>query len=378
MRGAYPYDVFLNKTGETYGWATTLAEGIPSFTMPDLSTGRVPLPVGVFTRTPEQNNVNRAIIQQWNIAFEQRLPGDISAEIAYVGTATDGGYADLNINYGEPGGGNAARKYYAIAGTTTVNSWGSRTKARYKGLQLALNRPFRNGLMLKGAYTLSEAKDMADEDGWTGLTWNHPIKYDDNFALAGFDRTHIAQLGFLYELPFLKDTQVGAAQAILGGWQVNGIAAWYSGTPYSIGGTNNALNCQGCGSVLINFSGDYPEPIGAVGLRDRDLLRQVAVLAADRPRLQRLRHQQAQPVPPPERVERGPVAVQGVPDRPRASGDPHRGPERVQPHELGRPGHDLHGEQLPAVHPERLRRGRYTTSNTPGPRIIQIGLRLQF
>ena len=249
MRGAYPYDVFLSKAGETYGWATTLAEGIPGFTLPDLSTGRVQLPVGVFTRTPEPDNVNRAVIQQWNVAFEQRLPGDISAEIAYVGTRTDGGYADLNINYGEPGGGNAARKYFPIAGTTTVNSWGSRTKQRYKGLQLALNRPFRNGLMLKGAYTLSEAKNMADEDGWTGLTWNTPLKYNDNFALAGYDRTHVAQLGFLYELPFFKSSE-GALKNILGGWQLNGIGSWYSGTPYSIGGTNNALNCQGCGSVL--------------------------------------------------------------------------------------------------------------------------------
>jgi len=264
MRGAYPYDVYLNKTGETYGWATTLAEGIPGFTMPDLSTGRIPLPVGVFTRTPEPDNVDRAVIQQWNVAFEQRLPWDISAEIAYVGTRTDGGYADLNINYGEPGGGNAARKYYAIAGTTTVNSWGSRTKQRYKGLQLALNRPFRNGLMLKGAYTLSEAKNMADEDGWTGLTWNHPMKYEDNFALAGYDRTHVAQLGFLYELPFFKNSE-GAAKDILGGWQISGIGSWYSGTPYSIGGTNNALNCQGCGSVFIDFAGDKPEPIGSVG-----------------------------------------------------------------------------------------------------------------
>jgi len=267
MRGAFPYDVFLNKTGETFGWATTLAQGIPDFTMPDLSTGRVPLPVGVFTRTPEQDNVDRAVIQQWNIAFEQRLPWNISAEIAYVGTRTDGGYADLNINYGEPGGGNAARQYFAIAGTTTVNSWGSRTKSRYKGLQFALNRPFRNGLMLKGAYTLSEAKDMTTngEDGWVGLTWNHPMKYDDNFALAVFDRTHVAQLGFLYELPFLKNSQDGALKAILGGWQVNGIASWYSGTPYNITGSNTALNCQGCGTILINFAGDSPEPIGEVG-----------------------------------------------------------------------------------------------------------------
>jgi hypothetical protein len=264
MRGAYPYDIFLNKTADQFSFATTLAQGIPVVQQPDIASGRIPLPQGVFTRTPDPTDVDRGRIQSWNVAYEQRLPWDVAAEIAYVGTATDGGYADLNINYGEPGGGNAARKYFALAGTTTVNSWGSRTKARYKALQLSLSRPFKNGLMLRGAYTLSEAKNMADEDGWTGLTWNHPIKFDDNFALAGYDRTHIAQLGFLYQLPFFKDSQ-GALKAILGDWQINGIAGFWSGTPYSIGGTNNALNCQGCGSIFINFNGDSPSPIGSAG-----------------------------------------------------------------------------------------------------------------
>ena len=67
-----------------------------------------------------------------------------------------------------------------------------------------MNRPFRNGLLIKGAYTLSQAKNMADEDGWTGLTWNYLPKYDDNFAIAGFDRTHVFQMGWAYELPVLK------------------------------------------------------------------------------------------------------------------------------------------------------------------------------
>jgi hypothetical protein len=380
MRGAYPYDVFLNKTGETYGWSTTLAEGIPGFTLPDLSTGRVQLPVGVFTRTPEPDNVDRAAIQQWNVAFEQRLPGDIAAEIAYVGTATDGGYADLNINYGEPGGGNAARKYYAIAGTTTVNSWGSRTKERYKGLQLALNRPFRNGLMLKGAYTLSEAKDMADEDGWVGLTWNHPMKYDDNFALSGFDRTHVAQLGFLYELPFFKESK-GALHAILGGWQMNGIGSWYSGTPYSISGTNNALNCQGCGSVLINFSGDKPEPIGGVGsptdtYYDKSLFSQPTGLDVNgfgtskrdqfrRPNvwnvdLSLFKAFQVGRVRPEIRIEA--VNVFNHPN-------------------WGAPVTTFTANNFLQFIPASADSGSGTASgstNTPGPRLVQIGLRLQF
>ena len=62
-------------------------------------------------------------------------------------------------------------------------------------------------------------------------------------------------MGWVYELPFLKNRN-DALGTILGGWQVNGVWGWFSGTPYCIGGTNNAMACQGCGSILINYSGD--------------------------------------------------------------------------------------------------------------------------
>jgi hypothetical protein len=104
---------------------------------------------------------------------------------------------------------------------------------------------------------------MADEDGWTGLTWNYLPKYDDNFAIAGFDRTHVFQMGWAYELPVVKGRR-DVVGTILGDWQVSGIWSWFSGTPYNITGTNDAMACQGCGSILINYSGD-PEVVGEAG-----------------------------------------------------------------------------------------------------------------
>jgi hypothetical protein len=130
---------------------------------------------------------------------------------------------------------------------------------------MTLNKPFRQGLMIKGTYTYSQAKDMTTngEDGWVGLTWNHPMVYDKNFAIAVFDRPHIFQMGFVYDLPFLKENTETVGK-ILGGWQVNGIFGAYSGTPYSIGGTNTAMNCAGCGTIYINVNGD-PSPVGSAG-----------------------------------------------------------------------------------------------------------------
>jgi hypothetical protein len=208
-------------------------------------------------------DINSTRVQQWNVTVERQIPLNISVSVAYVGTRTDGGYADLNTNHGEPGGGQASRHFFAVAGTTNLNDWGSRTKTRYKGLQVAVNRAFKNGLLLKGAYTLSQTKNMADEDGWVGLTWNHPLKYNDNFALATYDRTHVLQMGFVYELPFAKNSKSPLAQ-IVKNWQLNGVGAAYSGTPFSINGSNTALNCPGCGDIMINVQGD-PKPTGKPG-----------------------------------------------------------------------------------------------------------------
>ncbi len=277
LRGSFPYDINFNNTSNGFVAITTLAQGIPAVPVPDISSGTVRLPSGVFMRSPNTgfeafpgagSGLDRATIKQYNIAYEHKLPFDLITEVAYVGTRTDGGYADLNINYGEPGdaaGANSRRKFFSVAGATAINDWAARTRSRYNSLQVALNRPFKNGLLLKGAYTLSKAMDMTTngEDGWVGLTWNHPLKFADNYDLAVFDRTHIFQMGFLYELPFLKSSN-NLSGKLLGGWQLNGIFAKYSGTPFNIGGTNNALNCAACGSVLINASGE-PKPAGQVG-----------------------------------------------------------------------------------------------------------------
>ncbi len=263
LRGSYPFDIYYNNTAEQYAWLGTLEDGIPPVAVPDLSSGVIPLPRNTYMRSPNPDEVDRAVLQQANVAVEQRLFGNFALEVAYVHGRSDGGYADRDLNYGEPGGGNASRQYFDVAGTTGIVDWAGRTKRRYNALQVALNRPFRNGLLLKAAYTLGESKNETDEDGWAGLTWNHPDLLDKNFALAGDDRTHIFQMGFLYELPFAKDSK-GVLAQIVKNWQVNGIFAAYSGTPFSIGGSNPALNCPGCGSVLINVQGD-PAATGTAG-----------------------------------------------------------------------------------------------------------------
>ncbi|WP_162271402.1 TonB-dependent receptor [Luteitalea pratensis] len=261
LRGFYPSTIAYGATGPVaaipYG---DIGLGIPPAANPDLSTGVTPLPRGVTMRTPEVGNVQRGTIDSWNVFVERRLPGEISLSTGYVGTATNNGYADLNLNYAESGG-NANRQFSAQAGTADILLWGARTKARYHSLQMAVNRPFRNGLLLKGAYTFSKALNEADDDGWVGLSWNQPSQIGRNYARAGYDRPHMLQMGFVYELPWFREDS-GVLAMLLKAWQINGIGSWVSGTPFSVTGDNALLNQQGglqTGNVSGELEGNFNE-----------------------------------------------------------------------------------------------------------------------
>jgi outer membrane receptor protein involved in Fe transport len=260
MRGFYPATIAYSDAGPIsfipYG---DLAQGIPGAPNPDIQSGTIPLPRGVDMRSPDPNDVKRGHTDSWNLFIERRVPYDISISAGYVGTRTEGGYADWNRNYAESGG-NAGRQLFAQAGTANIYDWAGRTRSRYHSLQMAINRPFKNGFLLKGAYTFSKALNEADDDGWVGLTWNQPSQMHRNYARAGYDRPHVLQMGFVYELPFARD-QSGVLAQVVKNWQINGIASWMSGTPFSIGGSNGLLQQVG-GFQSINVQG---EPTGGFG-----------------------------------------------------------------------------------------------------------------
>ena len=248
LRGFYPATiantyVSLN-SWQPYG---TLQSGIPEFTGPAPGEGRIPLPVATTMRTPDQDNVRRGYIQSWNVAFERRIPLDMSVNAAYVGTKTTRGFADLELNVSPPGGGETGRVFFRDFGrTASTLLWGGITKAQYHSLQLQLTRPFKKGLLLRGAYTLGKTLNMADQDGWVGVLYNSPEVFDRNYAPAGFDRRHSFTLAYAYQLPFgHMDGSTTLLNEVIKGWQVNGSFAAYTGTPFTVTASNTALDQRG-------------------------------------------------------------------------------------------------------------------------------------
>ena len=247
LRGFYPLTIantFVSlNSWQPYG---TIAQGIPEFSGPAAGEGRVPLPPTATMRTPDPDNVRRGYIQSWNLAVERRLPFDTSLNVAYVGTKTTRGFADVEQNVSPPGGGERGRVFFAkFERTAPTMLWGGVLRAQYHSLQVQLNRPFKKGLLLRGAYTLGKTLNMADQDGWVGLLYNSPDVFNRNYAPAGFDRRHTFTLAYAYQLPFGSDRPITLLNALARHWQINGTFAAYTGTPFTVTASNASLDQRG-------------------------------------------------------------------------------------------------------------------------------------
>ncbi|PYU95534.1 MAG: hypothetical protein DMG08_04775, partial [Acidobacteria bacterium] len=177
--------------------------GIPPVCCPDISAGRVALPLYAETGYPEANKpLRRGYIQSWNFIIEQKLPGELVTSVGYVGSASVRGFAFLDINVSQtPGSGDAGRPLFAQFGRTAATRvWDGRTHSNYHSLQATLNRRFTGGLFLKGAYTYSRAIDEATYGDWTEYIWRAQSVRNRNRAPATHNIPHMFQLAYIYEL----------------------------------------------------------------------------------------------------------------------------------------------------------------------------------
>ncbi len=247
LRGFYPLTVNFNiQAPSGFQQAGTLAQGMPAVYGPDLTSGIVSLPSVADMRSPWPGQIHRGYVQSWNFTVERKLPKDVVLSVAYVGTQSVHLLADRDINAGVPGGGQASQPYYILNGrTNSTLMWDGYLSSHYHSLQTAFHKSLSKGLLVKGSYTWSKAIDMTDDDGWAGVGWNYGPVFGRNRAPAGFDRTHVFNIGWVYELPFGKNGMFfksGVAEKVFGGWNVNGVMASYTGTPFTVGADGSSLN----------------------------------------------------------------------------------------------------------------------------------------
>ena len=142
------------------------------------------------------------------------------------------------------------------------SEWGGRSK--YNAFNTKLEHRGR-GSLLTFAYTWAKSTDTKSAaagigatgyNGWQGFLNNHDPERD--YGLSDFDVDHRLVGSFVYNLPIGRGERVardatGVKNAIVGGWQLNGIYTWQRGFPITIqaadlGGLNDAAGHQSCRS----------------------------------------------------------------------------------------------------------------------------------
>lgn len=256
LRGQYPATITgdFRKTHD-FGWYNNLSQGIPEIPLPDVSSGIIELPLNINMgpRSPWGGELKRGYIQSWNLTLERRLPGSILASAGYVATRTIGQLLDRDINTIGPGLGISrnnlplAQLYGRTIGANMWDSWGY---GAYDSLQVTAKRQAGDSLFLTTSYTWGKALNMADDTGWAGpKAFNWEGMLDRNYSPAGYDRRHSFTAAAVYDLPWGRGKRFdmdGVTDAVLGGWRLNGTVFAYSGTPFTVSGNANSLQCIGC------------------------------------------------------------------------------------------------------------------------------------
>jgi len=247
MRDAYPATISLQISGATtFQAAGTLKAGLPPILSPDISSGSITLPANVGTQTFPQV-FNRGYIQSFNLTVQRDIGWGFTGQVAYIGSRAIRQTANVNINAGEVGSGNAGRALAKFGRTANINMLMPFGTATYNSLQTQLTRRLKSGSQFGLSYTFSKAIGFADNSD-SGLTFNSVSQWDRNRALTGFDRTHNLQIYGVYELPFGNGKRWatgGAAASLVGGWQFNTILSRISGTPFTVTSSGTLLNAPG-------------------------------------------------------------------------------------------------------------------------------------
>jgi hypothetical protein len=232
-----------------HSWAAAgrLADGIPAIPEPSLGNGVIPIE-GNITAFTLPDEFNRGYIKSWNIAVQKELNWGFVGEAAYVGTRQIDQLGFRELNWSPIGGATTARqlnsRFGRTAQTRVVAPIGD---SQYDGLQTRLDRRFKDGFQLGVSYTWSKSigiEGAPNSDGAAAI--QIPEYYHLNRALSAFDRTHNLHISSIAELPFGPGQRWlnsgGVVAAIVGGWQVNNILSFYSGTPFNVTSAGTSLN----------------------------------------------------------------------------------------------------------------------------------------
>ena len=213
---------------------TTVAAGVPVSSITGLNSNEYQLPSSYQYSVGVQRSIGRSVfsasyvgtqnrhqsfLSETNLAPESLLPTLVNNQGVYNATLPYLGFHSLNMAQNSANG-------------------------DYNSLQLTMRGSIKSDLTYQVGYTYSHANDPSPFNGNGGDldTISNPYagwKYD--FGPSVFDRRQVFFANFVYQIPFLKNSENKLLKTFVGGWEVSGVVVAQSGAPLNIGMTGTTV-----------------------------------------------------------------------------------------------------------------------------------------
>ncbi|MBK7927027.1 MAG: carboxypeptidase regulatory-like domain-containing protein [Bryobacterales bacterium] len=201
----------------------------------------------------------------WNVTYQRQIGFETTIDIGYVGTTGNHLARERDLNQlpvgttfrPENAGANVnfLRPYKGFAFIPMLEHAG---RSEYNAMQLEVNRRFKSGFSFGFAYTLSKSHDHASgpRDRLYDAATDSTV-----WGRSSFDTRHVGVANFIWDMPFFKNSSP-LVRGALGGWQVNGVMQFQTGTPFTVGSGEDLLGIGSTNFVpwnLTSLSTDQPK-----------------------------------------------------------------------------------------------------------------------
>lgn len=173
---------------------------------------------------------------EWNLNFQRQLTSHDVFSIAYVGQTGAHILLTYNLNQATPGQGAVApRRPYPNLSDGSNNCVCANSV--FNSLQVTYQNRLPNGFDFQGAYTWGHSIDNSSGQGNLVAPQN-PLDLRAFRGNSDFDTRQSAVLSWSYALPFGRGKRFaggahGLKQAAVGGWQLNSIDTFQTGSPFT-------------------------------------------------------------------------------------------------------------------------------------------------
>jgi len=231
----------------TYTTAGMLAPALSNTIFPGAIANGAPagnLPV---TWIPQQ--LSTPYIQTFSLQVQREFFAGMMLSAGYVGTVGRHLPYMEELNAALPGTGVAGLPYAGLGRTGTTLLSDNALTDNYNSLQVRLSKRFSHGLSFLASYTWSKALGYTGENN---LLLN-PFDLQSNYGPLDWDRQQVFTFSHVWDIPLGRSAH-GLESRLLGGWQVNGVFTWATGTPVTVTADPLLCNCPG-NTVLAGING---------------------------------------------------------------------------------------------------------------------------